>query len=168
VCHRLGELADEIGGRLVPVLAAAAAALAAGAGADTRTAGALAEAATTLDRLGYTLHAAELMMAAARAYRRLGHRSRALVCREAALELAGRCEGAGTVLLAFGDGDAPLTTREREILMLATSHSSKEIAVRLGVAVSTVNNHLASAYAKLGITGRKELADLLRVSPGRS
>lgn len=143
-------------------LADAAAALAAGTAADTRTAGALTDAATTLASLGYMLHAAELMMAAARAYRRLGHRARAVVCREAALELAGRCEGAGTVLLTFGDADAPLTSREREILMLAASLPSKEIAGRLGVAVSTVNNHLASAYAKLGIAGRKELAEMLR------
>jgi hypothetical protein len=28
-----------------------------------------------------------------------------------------------------------------------------------------VNNHLASAYAKLGIAGRAELADLLRTDP---
>ena len=33
--------------------------------------------------------------------------------------------------------------------MLAAGHSSKEIAERLGLAVTTVNNTLARAYGKL-------------------
>jgi DNA-binding CsgD family transcriptional regulator len=47
-------------------------------------------------------------------------------------------------------------------VLLAATCSSRTIAARLGLALSTVNNHLASAYAKLGIAGRGELADLLR------
>ena len=54
-----------------------------------------------------------------------------------------------------------LTPREREILIMAAGHTSQQIAARLGVAVSTVNNHLANAYAKLGIAGRRELVALL-------
>lgn len=162
VRDRLAELAGRIGGRLAPVLADAAAALSAGIEADAHTAGVLAAAADTLADLGYTLHAAELMTAAARVYRRLGRRARAMVCREIATSLAAQCEGAWTTLLAFGGADAPLTTREREIILLAGSNPSRAIAEHLGLAVSTVNNHLASAYAKLGITSRKELGELLR------
>jgi len=40
---------------------------------------------------------------------------------------------------------------------------SKEIAQRLSVSRRTVDNHLHRAYAKLGITGREELADALGV-----
>jgi len=54
-----------------------------------------------------------------------------------------------------------LTARERDVVLLAAAHTSAEIADRLHLAVSTVNNNLARAYAKLGITGRSDLRDLL-------
>lgn len=49
---------------------------------------------------------------------------------------------------------------------MARHATSPAIASRLGVAVSTVNNHLARAYAKVGITGRGELAALFGGEPG--
>jgi DNA-binding CsgD family transcriptional regulator len=55
-----------------------------------------------------------------------------------------------------------LTARERQVVMLAGTHSSREIAEQLGLAVATVNNYLARAYAKLGVSGRAQLRDLLR------
>jgi len=168
VRDRLAELGRTAGGRLVPVLASAAAGLARGSGADRHTADGLAGAASTLAGLGYLLLAAEASLAAARAYRRLGHRARAEVSRAVAVGLAGRCEGARTLLLTFDDVDVALTAREREVVLLAASQTSKTIATRLGIAVSTVNNHLCSAYAKLGIRGREELADLLRLGIGGS
>jgi DNA-binding CsgD family transcriptional regulator len=164
VRDRLGELARTLGGRLVPAYAAATTAYA--GDPSERTANALAHAGRTFAGLGYALHAAEATLAAARTYRRLGHRSRAAMCREVAVELAGRCEGARTMLLSAGDLDAALTVRERQILLLAGTRTSRAIAAQLGVAVSTVNNHLASAYAKLGIAGRADLPDLLGPWPG--
>ena len=56
----------------------------------------------------------------------------------------------------------PLTAREREIASLAAQgDSSQQIADRLFLSVRTVNNHLQSVYAKLGVSGRKHLAGAL-------
>jgi DNA-binding NarL/FixJ family response regulator len=56
----------------------------------------------------------------------------------------------------------PLSTREREIADFARrGETAKEIAARLFLSVRTVNNHLQSVYAKLGISGRSELARAL-------
>ncbi|RMH71372.1 MAG: LuxR family transcriptional regulator, partial [Actinomyces sp.] len=54
-----------------------------------------------------------------------------------------------------------LTPREAEVAHLAVHHSSREIAERLAISVRTVDNHLAAVYAKLGIRGRGELAEVL-------
>ena len=64
--------------------------------------------------------------------------------------------------LVTADVIVPLTQREREIATLAAQGTpSKEIADRLYVSVRTVNNHLHSAYTKLGVTNRSELARAL-------
>ena len=56
-----------------------------------------------------------------------------------------------------------LTEREWMIAKAAARRErSREIADRLGVSVRTVDNHLASVYRKLGITGRSELEVELR------
>jgi len=56
-----------------------------------------------------------------------------------------------------------LTEREWIIAQAAARRErSREIAERLGVSVRTVDNHLASVYRKLGISGRSELEAELR------
>jgi DNA-binding CsgD family transcriptional regulator len=56
----------------------------------------------------------------------------------------------------------PLTRREHEIALLATSGlTSKTIAASLHLSVRTVNNHLARTYAKAGISSRAELAAIM-------
>jgi len=56
----------------------------------------------------------------------------------------------------------PLTRREREVAALAVQgSSSREIADRLHLSVRTVDNHLQNAYAKLGVSRRNDLADVL-------
>ena len=59
-----------------------------------------------------------------------------------------------------------LTRRQREIveLVLAGS-SSREVADQLFVSVRTVDNHLASVYRKLGVSGRAELQAALASEP---
>jgi DNA-binding CsgD family transcriptional regulator len=47
------------------------------------------------------------------------------------------------------------------VLLLAARYTSAEIADKLQLAIPTVNNNLARAYAKLGITGRAQLRALL-------
>jgi DNA-binding CsgD family transcriptional regulator len=55
-----------------------------------------------------------------------------------------------------------LTDREREILQLvAESHSTKEIAAKLGISVKTVDNHRTNLMRKLESARRRE-SDALR------
>jgi len=57
---------------------------------------------------------------------------------------------------------ADLTPREREIALLAAAgSSSRQIAGRLVISVRTVDNHLQSAYRKLGVSRREDLARVL-------
>ncbi|HJQ42616.1 MAG TPA: response regulator transcription factor [Jatrophihabitantaceae bacterium] len=56
-----------------------------------------------------------------------------------------------------------LSVRERQILdLLAAGLPSATIAAKLGVTAKTVNNHLSSVFAKLGVSGRTEAALLAR------
>lgn len=58
-----------------------------------------------------------------------------------------------------GDASVKLSKREREIASLAAGgFENKEIAARLGLSPKTVANTLGSAYEKLGISSRKQLA----------
>lgn len=59
-----------------------------------------------------------------------------------------------------------LTAREHEIV-LAVAHglSFKQAARKIGVAPSTVANHLYRIYRKLGVNSRTALADLIHAAP---
>ncbi|HEV8626531.1 MAG TPA: AAA family ATPase [Acidimicrobiia bacterium] len=58
-------------------------------------------------------------------------------------------------------GPAALTKREREVARLAVEgRSAKEIAAALFIGERTVESHLASAYAKLGVSSRVDLVRL--------
>ncbi len=55
-------------------------------------------------------------------------------------------------------GPGSLTRREREVARLAASGmTAKEIAAALFVGERTVESHLASSYAKLGVSSKLEL-----------
>lgn len=137
------------------VLATAARALADGDGP------ALARAAATLAGLGLRLHAAELATATARLARRDGQTGRAAVAAAHAAELRAARPPARTPLLADNEIGIRLTPREWQIAQLAARHTSPQIARRLSLATATVNNTLARAYTKLGITSRTQLRALL-------
>jgi LuxR family transcriptional regulator, maltose regulon positive regulatory protein len=68
------------------------------------------------------------------------------------------------------DGRDPvsrLSARETEVLELGAQGMTRgQMAEQLGVTVSTVKYHLASAYRKLAVTNRSEaVARLLRERP---
>ncbi len=53
-----------------------------------------------------------------------------------------------------------LTPREREIaLLIGLSHSSKEVAGRLGLSIKTAENHRSNLMRKLGV---RDVAGLVR------
>ncbi len=120
--------------------------------------------------LGANLLAAEAAAEATVAHRRAGLRSRALASEATASRLAALCGRPRTpALLAVGGSDGVrLTRRERDIARLAAEgRSNAEIADRLRVSVRTVEGHLYQAFAKLGVTRRSDLADLVDViGPG--
>ena len=61
------------------------------------------------------------------------------------------------------DPDGRLSTREIEVAdAVAIGLSNKQVASRLGISVRTVENHLRSIFAKLGVTTRTKLAAKLR------
>jgi DNA-binding CsgD family transcriptional regulator len=160
---RLEELANRVDGKLAPACAAHARALAAGDGV------ALDAAANTLAELGFDLFAAEAQAAAAEAHAVAGQKARSHASAERARRLAAACPGATTPLLRrLGAAGQPgdLTRREREIAELAArGHTDKEIADMLYLSVRTVHAHLRSAYAKLGVAGRGQLAAALDIRP---
>ena len=62
-------------------------------------------------------------------------------------------------------GPSELTTREHEVAALAAAgRTNRQIADELFVSIRTVENHLQHVYDRLGITGRRDLADALRRS----
>jgi DNA-binding CsgD family transcriptional regulator len=162
VRERLDELTDLLEGRLAPVLATSALALAARDGA------ALDRVAAAFHDLGALMLAAEAAAGAARAHQAAGRDARANASRERAAGLAAACEGARTPTLAPDAVTTVLTPREREVALLAAGHaSSRDIAVRLGLSVRTVDNYLSRTYTKLGVSSRTELAALLEVRTPR-
>lgn len=56
-----------------------------------------------------------------------------------------------------GPGGTQLSTREMEVLRL-TAHgmANKEMAIKLGLSLRTVEGHLSRSFAKLGVTSRTE------------
>jgi DNA-binding NarL/FixJ family response regulator len=67
--------------------------------------------------------------------------------------------GQGRKVAAARTGPGALTRREREVAQLAAKgHTARQIADALFVGERTVEGHLASVYAKLGISSKVDLA----------
>ena len=65
------------------------------------------------------------------------------------------------------NGRRSLTRREQEVLELVAQRlTNDEIAERLVISVETVKTHVAHILAKLGVTGRRELAREVRLRNG--
>jgi PAS domain S-box-containing protein len=74
-----------------------------------------------------------------------------------AAELAGAASSYSTRSKTKSLSELGFTPRQVEIVRLcASGDSSKEIGFRLGIAESTVKNHLAVMYRKLGVNSRME------------
>jgi DNA-binding CsgD family transcriptional regulator len=151
---QLESLAGAVDGILVPLMARHARALAA------NNAAALLDATSGFEDIGMLLHAAEAAAASGRAYQAASEPGRAEAAWARSRALAARCEGATTPVLRRVPG-SPLTRREEEIAILAArGMSDSSIAAKTRISVRTVHAHLRNVYAKLGITGREELAAL--------
>lgn len=118
---------------------------------------ALTAAAERMQAVGLHGRAADAWEQAARLHRESGRH-----------DTAARASATATLLRStHGLGSWPasavvLSPRESEIAQLAARRvRSREIGELLGLSVRTVDNHLARAYRKLGVTGRDELVDLL-------
>jgi DNA-binding CsgD family transcriptional regulator len=123
---------------------------------------ALLEVSDAYEATGLVLLAAEAAASATGLLRRAGDRNRADAAARRARDRADRCEGAVPIGIDLvGDG-ALLTGREREVAELAaTGLPSRTIAERLDISPRTVDNLLARAYQKLGITSRRDLPGAL-------
>jgi DNA-binding CsgD family transcriptional regulator len=117
--------------------------------------------ANSFEQLGHDLFAAEAATVATRLWNTAGLRSRHSAALLYASKLRDLCPRARTPLLASDQDFHLLSPREREVATLATRYSSREVAEKLGLAVTTVNNTLARACAKLGVSGRQGLRVVL-------
>ena len=157
VAARLAELAEMVQGTFVPAMAAHAAALVSGNAADIEAAG------RSFEALGASLLAAEAYLAAAAGYRSAGYARPTNAMTRRAAELIAQCGDVKTPGLSAGTVADQLTRRELEVAtMAAAGAASRDIAARLVLSVRTVDNHLRSAYLKLGVTSREELTEALR------
>ncbi|WP_244885646.1 helix-turn-helix transcriptional regulator [Amycolatopsis vancoresmycina] len=158
------EFSSDLDGPLVSLYSKHAAAL------STGDAAGLDAVAAEFAAAGARLLAAEAAAEAARAHRVAGKLGSAAASARRAQEWLASCADAATPALALLDTPLDLTVRELEIARLvATGLTSRAVADRLVVSVRTVDNVLHGVYAKLGISGRRELASVVgRPEPGSS
>ena len=136
----------------------------------------LRESVTVLRESPAALERAHALAALGGMLRRAGHRRDAREPLAEALEIAARCGArplaarAREELVATGarprrawrTGVEALTPQELRVARLAAAgRTNREIAVELYVTLKTVEGHLARAYAKLGIDGRRDLVRAL-------
>jgi DNA-binding CsgD family transcriptional regulator len=158
VAARLEALAELIEGPLAGLRAAHAGALV------QRDAARLATLSVEFEDIGALLLAAEAAVDAAEVWRRCGDRRAATAAERRSCGLVVRCEGARTPKLAPTAEPAGSVLSERELQiarLAATGLSNKDIAEALHLSPRTVENKLHTAYSKLGVRGRDELADAL-------
>ncbi len=118
----------------------------------------LLEAADAQLAAGFNRHAGELAELARAADRHGAYDRRIAAVLRQTRERLGAASGSAAALTA-----SPLTQRETEVARLAgRGLPDRDIADELVLSIRTVQSHLASAYRKLGITSRNELAQLLR------
>ena len=116
---------------------------------------ALLAAADDLEACGLLLAAADAAAHAAGAARDQGQLALGGDAADRAGALAERCEGASTPALALARAPLPVSSREREVAVLAAEGlSNRQIAARLHVSVRTVESHIYRACTRLGLADR--------------
>jgi ATP/maltotriose-dependent transcriptional regulator MalT len=129
---------------------------------------ALDQIAEAFDKIGARLLAAEVAAQASGAHDRAGQAADARRSQARSRLLADTCRGAQTPALFQAVLAPELTGREREVAVLAAQGlTSNAVAERLFVSPRTVESHLYHIFAKLGISDRSELTDLLGVGDHR-
>lgn len=118
---------------------------------------------------GRTLYAAEFLSEASRMERANGNKVRAQALLTQAAELADQLPGVNTPRLARVRVDPTLlTAREIEVCVRAASGlTNVAIAEELFLSQRTVEGHLQRAYAKLGVSDRRQLLPLVDELPLR-
>lgn len=132
-----------------------------------------AEAAAVLGSRGYTLHAASAEQLLGRARRTMDRpgsvealqgaadtfdRCGAIWRRDRVLAELPRLGSRGRRAAASVRGPTALTPRERQVAALAArGYTAEEVAQTLFIGRRTVESHLASSYAKLGVASKREL-----------
>jgi len=150
--NRLEHLAARVDGPLVRAMAAHARGLVDG---DAET---LERAVAEFEEMDSLVYAAETAADLADLYRRDGDQRAASAIGQRMSQMIDRVGGARTPALMRGAGVDPLTSREREVALLAADGlATKEIATRLYLSKRTVDTHLDRIYRKLGISSREEL-----------
>jgi len=154
-------------------VASRVAGLAAGGDDGTRLLG---ESVATLRGSPAVLERARSLVEWGAALRRAGRRAAAREPLVEALDLAARCGAAPLAARAreelraagarprreWRTGAEALTPGELRVVRLAAGgRTNREIAHELYVTLKTVEGHLSRAYAKLGIAGRAQLAEVL-------
>jgi DNA-binding CsgD family transcriptional regulator/tetratricopeptide (TPR) repeat protein len=154
---RLEAIAPHVDGELMAGRVAYARAFASGRHEDAATA------AIVFESCGALLFAAEARAVESRLALEDGLRRRATEAQVRSQRLLETCEGARTP--ALSDATSPLSSREREVALLAASGlTSRQVADRLFLSTRTVENHLQRVYTKLGVTSREALAAALRAA----
>ena len=121
----------------------------------------LEEVATAFMACGATLYAAEALAEASRLSRLHDRPRDADRLERQASALAESFDGATTPGLVVTSTLVALTPRQLEIARLAVAGlTNSEIAERLAIAKRTVDNHLHTTYAAVGVTGRGGLRAL--------
>jgi DNA-binding CsgD family transcriptional regulator/tetratricopeptide (TPR) repeat protein len=161
IVKRTRELADALALPLADAVAAHADSL------HTHSGEGLLEASRAYEAIGDRCTAADTAAQAAAAFTAAQHRGRAQFAASAAEQLARQCGGLCTPATRSATAPVPLTGRQREVAeLVAASLTNKEIADKLVMSVRTVEGHLLRACQRLGVTTRRELAEIMRRGMG--
>ncbi|MDT5321467.1 MAG: hypothetical protein QOD88_3989, partial [Mycobacterium sp.] len=131
-------------------------------GVAARNADALNKVSSDFEDLGALLYAAEARAEAAVVLRNAGRNRDGAAAERQAARLLARCEGAATPPVRLITARVRLTPGELDTaVQAAAGRSNKQIASDMHLSVRTVESHLQRVYEKLGVSGRRELADAL-------